>query len=462
MRILIVEDDQLVQQSIKHVFKDHKAVCVEAGEEALELIANDSCFNLVFLDIRLAGQLSGVEVLKAIRICQPALPIVIMSGLEDRKTIMECLELGAVDYLVKGSVNPSAYMFAVHKASVWRSKQAEALGASSFDEAAFEDAFEQIVGTSHEMVSLREELRIKGKFEGSFLVIGETGTGKELVARALWAAKGDKSRPYITVNCAALQPSTIEGELFGFEKGAFTGALDRRIGLFEAADGGDIFLDEIGELPLEMQAKLLRVIQERKIRRMGSNKEIQLNFRVIAATNRNLIQEVEAGRFRADLYYRLDMHKFTLSPLRARPQDIVRIFTHYLAKDGIENVSISESVRQKIETFDWPGNGRQLIAFGKFITPMIDPVNPTITDKAWQAWTEKSELYIASVDNFSSSKEQIIKALKTGNFDIDRDYEERRRSLVETALELTDNNRTGAAKLLGVTRQRLVNWLAGY
>lgn len=462
MRILVVEDDKLVQEGIKQVFKDQNIMCAATGEEALEIINSDTQFNLAFLDIRLAGNLTGIEVLREARMKAPLLPIIIMSGLEDRETIMNCLELGAVDYLVKGSVNPSAYQFAVHKASVWKTKEKELINSGEFDETAFEDAFEQIVGTSSETVGLRANLAKIGRLDGSFLIIGETGTGKELVARAIWAAKGDSSRPYITVNCAELQPTTIEGELFGYEVGAFTGATAQRVGLFEAANGGDIFLDEIGEMPLEMQAKLLRVIQERRIRRLGSNTEIQLDFRVIAATNRNLKSEAEAGRFRSDLYYRLDMHSVLLTPLRSRKQDIMRLLNYYLAKDGICNVTISPSLVEKIENFDWPGNVRQLIAFAKFITPMIDPITAELKECAWSEWKDKASVYVENIDSFTKSKDQIVRALKSGDFDIDRDYDLRRRTLIDAALEMSGNNRTGAAKLLGVTRQRLVNWLAGY
>jgi DNA-binding NtrC family response regulator len=465
MRILVVEDDKLIQHGIRMVFKDHSVVVVDSGEVVLENLKSLS-FNLMFLDIKLKGHMTGVDVLTEARKLDPMLPVIIMSGLDDKDTIMKCLELGAVDYMVKGSVNPSAYTFAVHKASAWRLKQEEQMRLNPSkklpNNIEFEDYFRAIVGKSPETVNLREQLTKIGKTDGPFLIIGETGTGKELVAHALWAAKNCKKRPLITVNCAELQSTTVEGELFGFEKGAFTGANSQRIGLFEAAHGGDIFLDEIGELPLEMQAKLLRVIQEKKIRRMGSNLERTLDFRVIAATNRNLREEVDAGGFRSDLFYRLDVHSVYLTPLKQRKSDILKLLKYYFLKESMTNVQIDPDVEEKILAFSWPGNVRQLIGFIKFVIPMLDAVDSKIGDREWVAWMAKQASGECLKKIELSTKDQISQLLQAGQFDIDKDYEDRRRDFVSTALELSNNNRTDAAKLLGVTRQRLVNWLSGY
>jgi len=457
MRILVVEDDKLIQDSMRMIFDEHSVVTVESAEEALTLLESVP-YNILFLDIRLKGAMLGTELLKKVREIDPLLPVIMMSGLEDRKTIVDCLESGAVDYIVKGSVNTSAYAFVIHKASVWRKQQAEKLSHKVVTVKELEDSFNAIVGRSSTTKELKEKIAIVGKSNGPFLIQGETGTGKELVARAIWAAKGCANRPFITVNCAEFQGSMIEGELFGYEKGAFTGAATQRIGLFEAAHGGDIFLDEIGELPFEFQAKLLRVLQEKKVRRIGSNHEKAFDFRVIAATNRNLQSEVAVGKFREDLLFRLDVHGLRLAALQDRPEDISDLLEYYFAVQRRSNVGIPETVRAELASYGWPGNVRQLVGFVSFVMPFLDPVNPQITPNLLNSWLEKSAPSLSKADT-ASAKEQLLISLKSGGFNIDSHAETIKRDFIRAALDLGKFNRNEAARMLGVSRQRLAHWI---
>lgn len=458
MRILVVEDDKLVQAGLRVTFREHQITSVDSGEDAIEAVTETS-FNLMFLDIRLSGQMNGLEVLMRVRDIDPLLPVIVMSGLDDKKTIVQCLENGAVDYLVKGSVNPSAYAFAVHKASVWRKKEADAHSQIKGFDDELEKSFLEIVGASSATDELKNAISIVGKTDGPFLIYGETGTGKELAAHAIWSAKACKSRPFIIVNCAEFQSSMIEGELFGYEKGAFTGASAQRIGLFEAANGGDIFLDEIGELPLEFQAKLLRVVQLKRVRRVGSNSERQLDFRVIAATNRDLRSETQKGFFRQDLLYRLDVHSLSLSPLRNRSDDIPRLLRHFFEKEGQRNIEISQLLMTEVCQYSWPGNVRQLISLVKFVNPLLDPVESRMSDDHWKCWLAKQETSSSKLSD--STKDSICRKLSQGNFNYDLDATTSRKAHVDAALTIAGQNQAAAARLLGISKQRLQSWLQG-
>jgi len=458
MRILVVEDDVLLQQAFKMQFDEHAVSAVESGELALKALKRVP-YSIMFLDIRLKGHLTGVDVLREVRRLDPLLPVIMTSGLEDRATIVECLELGAVDYAVKGTVNPSAYQFMIHKAAVWRRNLAEKAAHRPVEGKDLDESFSIIRGSSNATTQLKERISTVGRTDGPFLIQGETGTGKELVARSIWAAVGDQKRPFITVNCAEFQNSTIESELFGYEKGAFTGALQQKIGIFEAAHGGDIFLDEIGELPLEFQAKLLRVIQERKIRRMGSNFEREFEFRVIAATNRDLASQAHVGTFRQDLYYRLDVHSLTLTPLRNRPEDIPELLSFFFERQNRASIRIDQDVLNVLSEFRWPGNVRQLEAFVKFTIPLTCAVDPRLTMDQWVAWSNKLSSSLPVGENVDSNV-SVATLIAQGGFNYDQVTEATRHQYVAVAMELAKQSRTEAAKMLGVTRQRLSGWLS--
>ncbi len=483
MKILIVDDDDLVQKTMQFTFSDSDVTSAETGEEALKLIKAQG-FNVLFLDIRLKGKLTGVDVLKKAREIDPLLPIIMMSGLDDDEIQRQCLELGAVDYLVKGTLDESAYRHKLNNAAVWRKKEAELLSREPKMNPKLCESYLKYRGPSKFNEELHHRIEVIGKTDGPFLIFGASGTGKELAARAIWAAFGDEHRPFIKVNCGAIAATLIESELFGHEKNAFTGATERRMGLFEAANGGDIFLDEIGELTLEFQPKLLRVLQEKSVRAVGSNHEKKFDFRVIAATNRDLWAEAKRKNFRDDLLYRLDVHRIFLPPLRKRSEDIESLMLHFFKSEGLRNVEISHDLLKEIIAFEWPGNVRQLMTFVTSVAPMIDPVQPVLTPSLWEAWKLKPEELSAFMDGAGANcaganggngvagklagetnlsprqiKNIILERIKNGDFNYDKASKERQLLYIETALEYTHQNQAAAARLLGISKQRLQMWL---
>jgi formate hydrogenlyase transcriptional activator len=273
--------------------------------------------------------------------------------------------------------------------------------------------FEEMIGKSKPLLDVFDNINMVSRTDTSVLLLGETGTGKELIAKAIHRLSSRSTKTLVKLNCAALPAQLIESELFGHEKGAFTGAIDKRIGKFEIADGSTLFLDEIGELPLELQAKLLRALQEKEVERLGSNKVIKVNVRIIAATNRQLVEEVSAGRFRADLYFRLNVFPINIPPLRERKEDIPLLATHFLqqmeSKLGKVFRGISRDVLQQLQTYDWPGNIRELehviernaiLCKGNFIQE-LHMQKPTVTKTeagfSLQTWEEHEKEYILYV-----------------------------------------------------------------
>jgi len=466
MKLLVVDDDELMQLTLKAIFKDaevHTADSVEGAEKLLE----QHVFNAAFLDIQLKNQGSGLELLRRIRERDRYLPTVMISGIEDQPTIMKCLELGAVDYVVKGTVMPEAYRFALYKSSMWRKLLADSFSTRYPGGTALgPQAVELIKGSDPSVQELKNQIQRVGKLPGPFLISGETGTGKELVARALWGMMGDKNRPFIAVNCASLPESLVESELFGYEKGAFTGALQAKTGLFEAANGGDLFLDEIGELDVDLQAKLLRVLQEKTVRRLGSDRERPVNVRVIAATHVDLPSAIEEKAFREDLFYRLNVHLLQVSALRERPDDIIELLKMFLAQVGFRNVTLESEARQLLESFRWPGNVRQLRSFAEHLRGHLDHVQNAITKAMVERWMAqnrtRSAAQASSQTGFGiNAALEVQKALNENRvIPVVEMLDTLQRQYVTASMEATQKNRSRAARLLGVSRQRLCNWLS--
>jgi len=393
MKILVVDDDELMQLTLKTVFKGEQVLFATSFAEASELLKSEY-FNVAFLDIQLKKGThgDGLDLLKLIGERDSYLPCVMISALDDRATVMKCLELGAVDYVAKGTVSPEAYRLALYKSAVWRKLLSESPSGRVPKTLRGDFDLSQIKGNSTKMVELKSTIQKMGVLPGPFLVLGETGTGKELVAKALWAAKRDSNRPFIAVNCASLPENLVESELFGYEKGSFTGALATKTGLFEAANGGDIFLDEIGELSADLQAKFLRVLQDRKVRRVGSDKERPLDIRIIAATNIDLMEAVSENEFREDLFYRLNVHQVRLPPLRERSEDLLELFDLFMKEHGFSEVSLSEEAKGLMLQFKWPGNVRQLKGFSEYLRANLDLKKPDLTAKIVETWLSFNQI----------------------------------------------------------------------
>ncbi len=360
-RILVVDDEQIVLRSLSEWFRDdgYFVGTASTGKEALAKLAEDE-WDIFMLDIRMPG-MSGLELQKKIKEVSPESIIVIMTAFASVDSAVQALKQGAYDYLTK-PFDPEHVGHLVKNAVESRSLAVENVRLKkSIDESVLTH---DIIGDSTRMGKVIEAIGMVSQTETSVLIRGDSGTGKELVARAIHANSRRRYMPMVILNCGAFPESLLESELFGHEKGAFTGAQYRRKGKLELADGGTLFLDEIGDISRNMQVSLLRVLEEKKIRRIGGEKEITVDFRLVAATNKDLEACVKSGDFRADLYYRLNVFTITIPSLHERPQDIPLLAEHFLNKyarmTGKQIDGIAPDALERLTSYSWPGNVREL------------------------------------------------------------------------------------------------------
>ncbi|HXU07692.1 MAG TPA: sigma-54 dependent transcriptional regulator, partial [Blastocatellia bacterium] len=360
-RILIVDDETIVRESLGSWFREegYEVDTALSAREALEkLTANN--WDIFLLDIRMPG-MDGIELQRKIKESHPDATIIIMTAYASVETAVEAMKQGAYDYIVK-PFDPDDLEHLVRNAVERKHLVSENLQLrNKIDEM---NLFHEVVGTSSAMHRVLEQVSMVSGSDTTALIRGESGTGKELIARAIHANSSRRYLPIVVVNCGALSEGVLESELFGHEKGAFTGAHYRRKGKFEMADGGTLFLDEIGDISLKTQVDLLRVIEEKKISRVGGNAEIPVNFRLIAATNKNLEAMTAEGKFREDLYYRVNVFSIAIPPLRERRDDIPLVADHFLkrfAQSMNKPVTcIAPETMDVLCGFDWPGNVREL------------------------------------------------------------------------------------------------------
>ena len=360
-KILIVDDEGSVRRTLSILLK-RKGYSIDAASsvpEALRMMDN-TCYDLVITDLKMPG-MGGIELLKRIKKSAPDIEVMILTAYGSIQSAVEAIKIGAYDYLTK-PIEPKEIAIRVKNALERKKLRSEV----KYLKKAVGDRFsmKNIIGQSPEFIRMLEVVEKIAGTESTVLICGESGTGKELIARAIHGASARKDKIFITINSGALPESLLEGELFGYAKGAFTGAVSARKGLFEEADQGSIFLDEISATSPIMQIRLLRVLQEQEIRRLGSNEMIKINVRVIAATNRNLFELVKEGKFREDLYYRLNVIAILIPPLRDRKDDVLPLAAYFLkqmAKGLPENLkTLSPQARDVIYGYDWPGNVREL------------------------------------------------------------------------------------------------------
>ena len=353
--LLIVDDDNDFRETLSRRFRRRGFQVQEAttGEQALEL-ADRRQFDIVILDMMMPG-LSGIETLEKLKSFQPEIEIIMLTGQGTIESAVRAMKLGAYDYLTKPF--PLAELeILLQKAYERHQLRKENVQLKAVLEKRT-SANAEILGHSPVMQEVFRLIERAGPTDKAILIQGESGTGKELVARALHRHSPRTDKPLVIINCAALPESLLESELFGHEKGSFTGAIATKPGLFEIADGGTLFIDEIGEMTGSLQAKLLRVLDDGSLRRVGSLKERRVDVRLLAATNRDLKAEVQAGRFREDLFYRINVMSLHLPPLRERTGDIPLLVPHFLGPDW----EIDQDAVRVLEQYDWPGNIRQLI-----------------------------------------------------------------------------------------------------
>jgi two-component system, NtrC family, response regulator len=361
--ILIVDDEKNYTAVLSAVLEEEgfETLTANSGQEALQLCEKEE-ISLVLSDMKMPA-MDGLELLEKIKKKAPDMPVIIMTAHGTVDKAVEAMQKGAYTFILKPFENERLVMYA-HKALELQRLVRD--NRRLQDEVESQYSFDNIIGKSPPMQNVFKTIRKVGPTAATVLIEGESGTGKELVAKSIHFNSPRRNRSIITVNCAALAENLLESELFGHEKGAFTGAIARKKGRFELADGGSVFLDEIGELSLNLQVKLLRVLQEKTIERVGGAAPIRVDIRIIAATNRSLKDEIEKGRFREDLFYRLNVVKIELPPLKQRPEDIRLLIDHFVSKYGSLRPSasivpkIDAEVERAFYAYHWPGNVREL------------------------------------------------------------------------------------------------------
>ena len=356
--ILIVDDEVAILNSLGRILEDegYEVVVAKSGAEALKLLATDPP-DLMLLDIWMP-EMDGLDTLRRAREQAPRLPVMMMSGHGSIETAVKAIKLGAYDYIEKPLSLENVTLRVRHALDQHR-LEVENLNLRTKVERRF-----RLVGNSPAMERLRQLIATAGPTTGRVLISGENGTGKELVARAIHQQSPRRERAFVAVNCAAIPENLIESELFGHERGAFTGATAQKRGQFEQADGGTLFLDEIGDMSLNTQAKVLRALEEQQFTRVGGTRLIKVDVRVIAASNKDLAKEIETGRFRDDLFYRLNVLPIEVPPLSERKEDIPLLVRHFLEalaeEQGLKVKEVTPDALEALQLYDWPGNIREL------------------------------------------------------------------------------------------------------
>ncbi|MGE5176650.1 MAG: sigma-54-dependent transcriptional regulator [Hyphomicrobiales bacterium] len=357
IRILVVDDEPSVLLETAASLKRQYDVLTASKAEDAETMLGAQRVDLLLTDLRLPGK-DGIALLEAVKAAYPDLPVVLMSGHGTIEEAVKAIQLGAVDFVEK-PFGPERLQVTVDRALELKALQRENERLRTLAGAA-----DEMVGKSKALEQVRAEIAKVAKTEAKVLVTGESGSGKELVARAIHRLSARSRGPFEKLNCAALPKDLVESELFGYEKGAFTGAAQMKRGRLEAADQGTLFLDEVGDMSLETQAKFLRAIETGEIERLGGTRTISVDTRIVAATNKDLPEEIQAGRFREDLYYRLNVVPIHLPPLRARREDIPLLVAHFIERLGAEHGrgprGVAKEAMERLSEYSWPGNVREL------------------------------------------------------------------------------------------------------
>ncbi|HZP24303.1 MAG TPA: sigma-54 dependent transcriptional regulator [Terriglobales bacterium] len=439
-RLLIVDDELSVRDSLAKWFTEegYEVTTAENANEALTRVAQQS-FDVALVDIKMRGT-DGIELQRRLHEIYPDMLVIIMTGYASVETAVAALKNGAYDYVNK-PLDPDEIAHLVSKAmSHRRTQQENALLKETVAEIARPS---EIVGQGTAMKRIFDAIETVAPTDATVLVTGESGTGKELVARAIHAGSARRYHPLVVIHCGALTETLLESELFGHEKGAFTGAQYRKKGKFEIAEGGTVFLDEIGDISLKTQTDLLRVLQEREIVRVGGNQTVKVDFRVVAATNRNLEQLIEDGRFRPDLYYRLNVFHIELPPLRERREDIPALADHFVRKFSSEMgkriTRISSPAMNVLQQYNWPGNVRELE--NAVERAMVVAQEPELRESDFTLKTKTSPVP------------------ETGGA---RSLEEVERGHILHVLDECGGNQTRAAEALGIDRVTLHHKLKRY
>jgi DNA-binding NtrC family response regulator len=468
-RILLVDDEPEVGRSLSEMFEapQYEFTQVNRGDEAQAAVSTFAP-DVVLLDIHLP-ECNGIDILRDLRIQAPDLPIIVISGDITTDNAIEAMKGGAFEFVTKPFRMPQL-LDAVKKAT---EPQLHGVVSSAPDETKDADT-RRIVGTSPEIVEIAKLIGQVAATDASVLILGDSGTGKELVARSIHDNSHRSQRPFLSVNCAALPDTLLESELFGYEKGAFTGAYTRRPGKFEQAEGGTLFLDEVADMSLVTQSKVLRVLQEKSFERLGGDKSIVANVRVIAATNKSLVHKMKEGLFRVDLFYRLKVVSMYLPPLRERRGDIPVLTEHFINKynrqTGKRVAGVTEEAAKFLNTYPWPGNIRELennvhnavvMSKGEYLKPEDFPIYAESGRASQIDFSVIQEDYVKLFQQLidpifdriiATSGQQIYAHLQAAL----------EKTMISAALKSNRSNQVKTAEMLGISRNTLRDRMAKY
>ncbi len=435
IRLLIVDDDDQLRQTLERRFRRHglQPSAVASAEAALPLLDSHR-FDVALLDLHLPG-ISGVDLLAELKARQPEVEVILLTGHGSIDTAIQAMKGGAYDYLSKPFHLPE---LEIHIQRAYEKGQLLRRQWQWVEHLRYESPRYQLIGSSQAMARVHQMIERVAPTDATVLIHGASGTGKELVARAIHYNSARRDRPLVTINCAALQETLLESEMFGHERGSFTGAVAAKPGLFEVAEGGTLFVDEVAEMAPGLQAKLLRVLEDGRYRRVGGTQEVQANVRIVAATNKPLAEEQKAGRFREDLYYRLNVVAIVLPQLRDRRSDIPELIEHFLTTRqlGPARYRIHPEALDVLVRYDWPGNVRELA---------------NVLERA-QILAEDHLITLDDLPETMVDRGRPVPTSSSGDLLQLREVE---RSHVEMVLNREKGNKVQAAKVLGISRRAL-------
>ncbi len=442
--VMIVDDEKSIRLTLKMLLEEagYRAVTAESGEEALKGL-DEFVVDVLVTDLRMPG-MSGLELMEKAKAKDPSLEVIFISAYSDVESAVQAMKKGAYDYIPKSFRNDE-FLVIVEKAL----EKKKLLAEYSLARRQLENRYTvgEYLFRDHRMQVILHAIEKIARSNATVLITGESGTGKEVLAKLIHTSSVRKDRKFSVIDCSSIPPSLLESELFGYEKGAFTGAQTRKIGKFEAANGGTLFLDEIGELPLPMQTRFLRVLQEKKFERLGGTEAVDLDVRIIAATNKDLEQEVKAGRFREDLYYRLNICRIAVPPLRERREDIPLLAEYFMKKYAKEHGKalqfLGVDLLLYLMEYSFPGNVREL---------------QNMIEQAVILAGEEEEVLTLKAFSYPNISETPVLAIPKDGLPLWK-YE---KYIIESTLRRYGGNKQKVAKVLGIKRQTLYNKLKKY
>jgi two-component system response regulator AtoC len=447
-RVLVVDDEESLRLVLRTSLRrnGYEVEVASNGEEALALVDSFGP-DFIVTDVRMP-KLGGLDLLSTLRAKGQAATVIVMSAFGNIEQTLEAIKAGAYDYVQK-PFKPEEMLLALRKAEEREALRRE--NRALREEIRNEHRFENLLAKSQAMQDIFRTIAKIADYKTTVLVQGESGVGKELVARALHRRSTRRGGPFVALNCGAIPETLLESELFGHKKGAFTDASSDRRGMFEEADGGSLFLDEIGELPMPLQVKLLRVLQDETIRRLGDTRDVKVDVRIIAATHRDLAAEVKAGRFREDLYYRLNVLPLTIPPLRSRRDDVPLLVDHFVARNnarlGTQIRGLDAEARRLLVEYAWPGNVRELENTIERAMVLAESDTLTATDLP---------------ERIREARDPVQMQLASGELSVKKTTRVIEEVLIRRALQKTRGNRTRAAEVLELSHRALLYKIKDY